>query len=75
MKTTNKTPYEIRLDLLQLAFDILQSKAQAEAGAHAIENHMVEHLIPIHSSPSTEDVIKEAEKLNNFVSKAAQHNQ
>jgi len=49
---SNKTPYEIRLDLVREAKDILQAKAtKAE------------------DMPTTEDVIKEAEKLNEFVSK------
>ena len=29
MKPTGKTPYEIRLELLQLAFDILSAKHKA----------------------------------------------
>ena len=49
---SNKTPYEIRLDLVREAKDILQAKAtKAE------------------DMPTTEDVIKEAEKLDEFVSK------
>ena len=49
---SNKTPYEIRLDLVREAKDILQAKAtKAE------------------DMPTTEDVIKEAEKLNQFISK------
>jgi len=69
MKTTNKTPYEIRLDLLQLAFDILLSKANSEAGAAALDR--ASDVVITTKSPSIEDVIKEAEKLNTFVSKAA----
>mgnify|MGYP000905982702 FL=1 len=49
---SNKTPYEIRLDLVKEAREILQGKAK---------NH--------DDMPSTEDVIAEAEKLNDFVSK------
>lgn len=49
---SNKTPYEIRLDLVREAKDILQARAK---------NH--------EDMPTTEDVIKEAEKLNDFVSK------
>ncbi|PWU00807.1 MAG: hypothetical protein C5B52_08290 [Bacteroidetes bacterium] len=73
MKTTNKTPYEIRLDLLQLAFDILQSKAHADAGSRALAANSAGNAqdVILTSSPSTEDVIREAEKLNIFVSKAA----
>jgi hypothetical protein len=49
---SNKTPYEIRLDLVKEAREILQAKAK---------NH--------DDMPSTEDVVAEAEKLNDFVSK------
>lgn len=48
----NKTPYEIRSDLLSEARKILQARAKDPE-----------------SMPTTEDVIKEAEKLNEFVSK------
>lgn len=49
---SNKTPYEIRLDLVREAKEILQAKAKNSE-----------------EMPSTEDVLKEAEKLNEFVSK------
>ena len=58
MKPAGKTPYEIRLDLLQLAFDILSSK------------HAALHAGKTTSSPTTEEVIAEAEKMNGFISKA-----
>jgi hypothetical protein len=47
-----KTPFEIRLDLVREAKEILQAQAH---------NHT--------QMPTTEDVIREAEKLNEFVSK------
>lgn len=49
---SNKTPYEIRLDLVREAKEILQAKAKNPD-----------------EMPTTEDVIAEAEKLNQFVSK------
>lgn len=49
---SNKTPYEIRLDLVREAKEILQARAKTAE-----------------DMPSTEDVIAEAEKLNDFVSK------
>ena len=61
MKQTSKTPYEIRLDLLQLAFDILTAK-HAAAGVKNANNTT--------TSPTTEEVIAEAEKMNGFISKA-----
>jgi len=53
---SNKTPYEIRLELLQEARLILQAKAkQAE------------------NMPSTEEIVAEAEKLNEFISSKPSH--
>ena len=49
---SNKTPYEIRLDLVREAREILQARAKNAD-----------------DMPTTEDVIKEAERLNDFVSK------
>lgn len=49
---SNKTPYEIRLDLVKEAREILQAKSKNPE-----------------DMPTTEEVIKEAEKLNEFVSK------
>lgn len=52
---SNKTPYEIRLELLQEARLILQAKASKP-----------EYM------PTTEEIIKEAEKLNEFISSKPQ---
>jgi len=49
---SNKTPFEIRLDLVREAREIMQAKADKPC-----------------DMPTTEEVIAEAEKLNNFVSK------
>lgn len=47
----SKTPYEIRLELLQEARIILQAKATKP-----------EYM------PTTEEIVREAEKLNEFIS-------
>jgi hypothetical protein len=61
MKPTGKTPYEIRLDLLQLSFDILSNKHRVvDTARDNVEVY----------APTTEDVIAEAEKMNLFISKA-----
>lgn len=60
----SRTPYEIRLELLQLAFDVLKEKHKAAGVANG--NNQV-------TSPTTEDVIAEAEKMNQFISKANQN--
>ena len=59
MKPTSKTPYEIRLELLQLAFEVLVKKHKAEVAPSAPS-----------TSPTTEEIIAEAEKMNSFISKA-----
>jgi len=68
MKPTSKTPYEIRLELLQLAFQILLSQAQAEAGKKAAAGEWKGEMKI--EPPTTEQVINEAEKMNSFISKA-----
>jgi hypothetical protein len=72
MKNTGKTPYEIRLELLQLAFSVLENQHRARA-----EKEMGKVNAPyprITSSPTTEDVIAEAEKMNNFISSSSNSN-
>ena len=59
MKPTSKTPYEIRLELLQLAQMILQNKYESDARAPSQK-----------TAPTSEEIIAEADKLNAFVSKA-----
>ena len=64
MKTVSKTPYEIRLELLQLAFEVLWRQHEA---SNAVK---VEADSSIFTAPTTEEVIAEAEKMNGFISKA-----
>ena len=64
MKPLGKTPYEIRLELLQLAQTILHEKHKAKG---------VENGNNVTTAPTTEEIIAEAEKLNAFISKASQH--
>jgi hypothetical protein len=56
-----KTPYEIRLELLQLAQTILHAQHNAKG---------VQNGNNVTTAPTAEEVIAEAEKLNQFVSKA-----
>ena len=67
-RTSPKTPYEIRLDLLQLAFDILTKKHEAAASA---ETYATGGSVLVKTSPTSEEVIAEAEKMNAFISKAS----
>jgi hypothetical protein len=60
MKPLGKTPYEIRLELLQLAQTILHEKHLAKGVANG--NNVI-------TAPTTEEIIAEAEKLNVFVCK------
>jgi hypothetical protein len=62
MKPTSKTPYEIRLELLQLAQVILNEKHKA-AGVSNGGNQ--------NTFPTTEEIIAEADKMNGFISKAS----
>lgn len=57
MRTTPKTPYEIRLELLQLAQSILITQRQSTRSDDAIA-----------AAPTTEEIVAEAEKMNVFVS-------
>ena len=49
---SNKTPYEIRLDLIREAREILQARAKHPE-----------------DMPTTDEIVAEAERLNEFVSK------
>jgi hypothetical protein len=56
-----KSPYELRADLLKLAFSILQAQHSAKAVTDG------KQVSP--TSPTTDEVIAEANKLNDFISK------
>jgi len=72
MTTRNspKTPYEIRLDLLNLAQSVLVMQHQAKAEADARTKHAGDRYVE--TAPTTEEIIAEAEKMNGFISKANQ---
>lgn len=53
----NKNPYEIRTELLELARRILESKTQKDEDGNLLTVNY-----------TTDDVINEAKKLNDFVS-------
>lgn len=62
MKKTNRSPYEIRADLLVLARDILTEQAHAE-GERNDKGELVKY-----TAPTTAQIIDEAKALNQFVS-------
>lgn len=64
---SNKTPYEIRTELLRLAYEICMMKSQAETCRTQSESRVEVTAYPT-SAPTTEEIITEAEKLNAFVS-------
>lgn len=64
-----KSAYEIRLELLQLAYKIVETKALSESALDAAENG--NELVPMTRKVTTGEVIAEAEKLNEFVSTKA----
>lgn len=57
-----KSPFELRADLLKLAFSILQAKHCAAAVANGADH--------AETAPTAEEVIDEARKLNDFISKS-----
>jgi hypothetical protein len=66
MKNTGKTPYEIRLELLQLAFSVLENQHRAMAEEKLGRSNT--QCLRVTTFPTTEDVITEAYKMNNFIS-------
>lgn len=68
---SSKTPYEIRSELLQLATTICFERHRAAAHAKEFENYQKSgNIVEIGptTAPTVEEIIEEAEKLNNFVS-------
>lgn len=61
MAHPHKSPYEIRQHLLELAFNILREQCAAKAAATGKPTAAT-------TSPTTDEVIEEARKLNEFVS-------
>jgi hypothetical protein len=57
-----KSPFELRADLLSLAFEILLSQHRARGISTTTGQP--------ESAPTSEEVIEEARKLNDFISKS-----
>jgi len=70
MKSGSKTPYEIRLELLQLAQVVLSAQHAAVAAKTAKESYDSKLYGPI-TAPTTEEILAEADKLNEFISRAS----
>lgn len=70
----SKTPYEVRLDLLKLATEILQTPISEARATLVGEWHIAREQnsnLPhpkLPDFPTTSDIITEAKKLNDFVS-------
>jgi len=64
----SKTPYEIRLNLLELSHRILTNQKAAESVAEWKTTASSSEVFYVDKAPSTTEIIEEAEKLNNFVS-------
>ena len=68
-RSPGKTPYEIRLELLILAKEILMAKHAAEAAArYSSGGWSPNESALVTTYPTSEDIISEAERLNGFVS-------
>jgi len=67
-----KTPFEIRLDLLTMATNILTQHACAK-NEEILENaklaQNMHKTVTLRSMPTTDEIVIEAQKLNTFVSK------
>ena len=57
-----KSPFELRADLLKLAYDLLLSQHAAKAVAQGDDRSS--------TAPTSEEVIEEARKLNEFISRS-----
>lgn len=57
-----KSPFELRADLLKLAFEILLAEHNARAAANGTRG--------ADTAPTSEQIIEEAHKLNDFISKS-----
>lgn len=72
MSTGNKSPYEIRLNTLELAYQIVNNRKQAEYVKKQLEanNNDYQAVVccPGAVDISADEVIEEARKLNNFIS-------
>lgn len=70
-----KTPFEIRLELLQLAQSILSDQAWVKRNKLEMdwnsENEAFRGKYPDFPTPTSEEIITEAQKLNEFVSKGS----
>ena len=65
--SAHKTPYEIRLNLLELAHRIEKDKAHAASAQEFYESGNKEFLMT--KAASLDSVVATAEELNKFVSK------
>lgn len=67
---TNKTPFEIRQDLLNLAKDRLSQEYYSKLEeTRAFDDPAIQkEFLKNHKFPSAEQIIKEAQLLNEFVS-------
>jgi len=59
-----KSPFELRADLLKLAYDMLLSQKAAEAAVDGKDRSV--------TAPTSEEVIEEARKLNEFISRSGE---
>jgi len=77
---SNKTPFEIRLDLIAIAKDMLEQeynnlrevvlyKWYQECESARANNQSVPMIPDHHSFPSTQQILEKANELNEFVSK------
>jgi len=73
-RPAGKTPYEIRLELLILAKEILMAKHAAEAASrYSSGGWSPNESVLVTTYPTSAEIISEAERLNEFVSQTPPH--
>ena len=67
---TGKTPYEIRSDLLHLAYQVTKGIKDAECAQEKLASGSLDSHCMISKAPTAEEIVTEATKLNAFVSQS-----
>lgn len=72
MPHSSKSPYEIRLNALQLAQRTLSEQYAAESAREQLDNGA--EIALVSKAPTPDEIIAAAEKFNNFISKDTHRN-
>ena len=64
----NKTPYELRLEILHLAQQIIEREHEHQLAVFMARNEKADAVLDVDFRNSDEEILKIARKLNEFVS-------